>query len=444
MPGSSGQTAIGKPRATRKFTVIAATDPAVPCSNVHRRDRGPLPGLPQEHDLPCEAVGSAEFISTDPAGQLGARKDRLRSIFAGGWMPAPETGERTLPVPKSSRRNPIPVPGRVTGMLLLALMGATPAWPLTWTRVQELPATEITSLQLHGTTLYASSGDRVYQGANQGTAWTESAPVGAGGALIVTVIPAGGALWAGSFGQGVFRSPDAGATWSPASAGLAGLGATHVNEFAVRADTLYAATDGAGVFALDLASATTWKPFNTGLPVFTAGTVSAISVHGTTLVAPAGPNGLVYRLPQGSNTWQEIAVRPPLAPGFLATDLLSDGANLLVVNGSSVFHSNDDAQSWTLVGDGLVNGVAVFLAGAGPTFFAVVDFLNNSHQFYSSTDTGVSWQAIEPVEDLFVEKIEAAGDRLFAARTNGLWSTPLATTAMRAATWGGLKARFRR
>jgi hypothetical protein len=73
----------------------------------------------------------------------------------------------------------------------------------------------------------------------------------------------------------------------------------------VREDTLFAGTDGAGVFALDLATGTTWTDFNNGLPVFTSGSVSSILLHGTTLVAPAGPNGLVYRLP-GAAEWQEI------------------------------------------------------------------------------------------------------------------------------------------
>jgi hypothetical protein len=332
---------------------------------------------------------------------------------------------------------------RVIGILGLALCIPATARSLTWTRVEELPASDIETLQLFGTTLYATGSDSVFQGATLGTTWTASNPVGAGGAPLFTVIPAGGSLWAGSFGHGVFQSPNDGQSWNALSSGLSGLGADHINEFSVRDDTLFAATDGAGVYALDLATHTVWSDFNNGLPVFTSGTVPSIVLHGTTLVAQAGPNGLMYRYLQGAATWEEIPLRPPFLSGFLATDLYSDGTNLLVTNGSSVYRSTDDAQSWTLAGDGLSRGSATFLAGDGSTLYAVVDFLNNTHQLFLSRNGGDSWQLIEDVADTFVYEIEVAGDRLFAARTDGLWWTPLAMVPVRPASWGQMKTRFR-
>ncbi len=299
--------------------------------------------------------------------------------------------------------------GPVIGILCLTLCTAAPARSLTWTRVEELPAANIETLQLHGTTLFASSGDRVYRGTDQGTTWTASNPVGAGSAPIFTVIPAGGALWAGSFGQGVFRSPDDGLTWNSVNSGLAGIGANHITEFAVKDGILYAGTDGSGVFALALATPTTWTAFNNDLPLSISGSVSSILLHGTTLVAPAGPYGLIHRFPQGATAWQEVAVRPPLLPGFTATDIFSDGTNLLVSNGPSVYQITNDAQSWTLVGGGLANGSAVFFAHVGATVFAVVDFLNNTHQFYSSPGAGETWQSIDAVDDTFVFEIESCG-----------------------------------
>lgn len=358
-------------------------------------------------------------------------------------MTTPIRGKE-LPVSNTLNTVTSCVRGRVIGILCLALCTPAPARSLTWTRVQELPAADIETLQLHGTTLFAAGSDRVYRGADHGTTWTASNSVGAGSAPLFTVVPAGGALWVGIFGQGVFRSPDDGLTWKGVNSGLAGLGANHITEFAVKDGTLYAATEGAGVFALDLAAPTAWTAFNNGLPVSTAGSVSSIILHGTTLVAPAGPNGLIYRYPQGATAWQEVALQPPLLPGFVASDICSDGTNLLVADSRLIYHSANAAQSWALAGDGLANGTAVFLAHAGSTFLAVVDFFNNTHQFYSSTDAGVSWQPIEAVADAFVYEIEVAGDKLFAARTDGLWWTPLATTAVRSASWGQIKTRFRR
>jgi len=323
----------------------------------------------------------------------------------------------------------------------VALCIPAAAQALSWTRIEELPASDIEALALYGTILFATGPDTVYQGAALGTTWSKSNSVGAG-APVVAVIPAGGSIWVGSFGQGVFESPDDGQTWNGTNNGLTGLGAIHVVDFAVRDDTLFAATEGAGVFALDLASSSTWTPFNDGLPVFTAGSVSAITLSGTTLVAPAGPNGLVYRLPQGATSWEEIAVRPPLLPGFLATDIYTDGTNILVADGTSMFHSTDDAQSWSRAGTGLPQGAGTFIAGDGSTVYAVVDFMNNTHQFFVSQDAGDSWQPIEAVAAAFVYEIEVAGDKLFSAQTDGLWWTQPAHTDVRSASWGQLKRRF--
>ena len=331
----------------------------------------------------------------------------------------------------------------VVSILCLELVIPATARSLTWTRVEELPATDVESVELHGTTLYAAGIDTVYLGAAFGSNWSPSNALGAGGAPILATMPAGGSLWAGTFGQSVFRGSEDGSSWSSFSTGLTGLGSNHVVAFEVRDDTLFAATEGAGVFALDLATTTQWTEFNNGLPVFTAGSVSSIILSGTTLVAPAGPNGLVYRLPQGAAAWEEIAVRPPLLPGFTATDIYSDGTNILVANGSSLYRSTDDAESWSLAGSGLASGSAMFLAKGGPTFYAAVDFLNNTHQFFASTDDGESWQPIEGVTNGVVYEIEVAGGLLFAGQTDGLWWMNPAQTPVHPTTWGKMKARFR-
>jgi hypothetical protein len=332
----------------------------------------------------------------------------------------------------------------LVAVLLLAIVAPRSSQCLTWTRVTELPATDIETVELHGTTLYAAGADTVFFGQSLGTVWIPSNPVGTGGAPILATQPAGGFLWAGTFGQGVLRGSEDGSSWSSFNNGLTGLGANHVVAFEVRDDTLFAGTEGAGVFVLDLATSTQWTPFDNGLDVFTAGSVSSIILNGTTLLAPAGPNGFVFRLPQGGAVWEEIPVRPPLLAGFLASDIYGDGTDVLVTNGSSLYHSVDDGQTWNLAGSGLASGSHAFLAKGGSTFYAVVDFLNNTHQFFSSSDAGESWQPMEDVANTVVYEIEVAGDRLFAARQDGLWWTQIPSTPVRPTTWGQIKARFPR
>ena len=180
---------------------------------------------------------------------------------------------------------------RVLGFALaLATLLPLPAAAVTWTRVEEVPADDVFSLHYFGTTLYAGAANIVYIGANDGTNWTPTAVVPTAPA-IETVVPAGGALWVGTFGRGVFRSTDTGASWQPVNTGLTGLGSSQVLEIVEKSDSLFAATGGAGVFTLDLGTPTQWSAFNAGIPISIAGTVGTLILHGSTLVATAGVMG---------------------------------------------------------------------------------------------------------------------------------------------------------
>lgn len=330
------------------------------------------------------------------------------------------------------------------GILLIATAGRDPAAALTWTRVEDVPAGEVYSVQLHGTTLYVAAGDRVFLGANLGATWTSSNLIGARGVPLYSVVPTTGTLWVGSSGQGVFRGTAGGTMWMAFNDGLTGLGSNYIFEMAVRDRILYAATGGAGVFAFDLRNATAWADFNLGLPVSTAGGVSTIVLHGSTLIAPAGGNGFVYRCPAGSSTWQEIAVEPPLLPGFVATDLVAGGTDLLLASGARIYRSSDDALTWTRADQGLVSGSETFLAYGGGTFFAAVDYLNNSHRLFRSVDAGRSWRQIDAITGSYCYELEVTADKLYAARTDGLWWTLVATTPVQATSWSRMKSRFGR
>lgn len=325
-------------------------------------------------------------------------------------------------------------------ILLLVVPG--PVAALSWTRVDVVPAADVFSVQRHGTTLYAGSKDTVFIGADEGTTWTPTAVVDSEATAIETVVPADGALWAGTFGHGVYRSVDAGAHWEAVNAGLVGLGAMHVVDLVERSGKLHAGTLGAGTFVLDLASPTMWSAFNDGLPVSISGNVNVLVLHGSTLVAAAGANGFVYRLPEGETTWQEVAIVPPIAPGLQGSDLESHGGDLLAGTTSRAYRSSDDAQTWEFAGNGLAQGLSVFLTSSGPAYFAAVDFFTNTHRLYRSTDRGDSWQQLDD-QGAFVYDLEVAGDKLWAARSDGLWWTPLAAVAVESSRWGSIKNKFR-
>src|SRR4030095_14314871 len=117
---------------------------------------------------------------------------------------------------------------------VLAFLFAAPlpdsAGAVTWTRVTEVPSADIFSLHHFGTTLYAGGANIVYVGASEGTSWTPTHSLHPSVTAIETVVPAAGALWAATFGQGVFRSTNDGASWGQVNVGLSGLGSRHTLE----------------------------------------------------------------------------------------------------------------------------------------------------------------------------------------------------------------------
>jgi hypothetical protein len=327
-------------------------------------------------------------------------------------------------------------------LALAASMLPLPATAVTWTRVAEVPAGNVFSLHLSGTTLYAGTANIVYVGAAEGTSWTPTSAVDPAATAIESVVPAGGALWAATFGDGVFRSTNDGTSWVPVNTGLTGLGSSQVLELVEKNGKLYAATGGAGVFVLDLATPTQWSEFNAGIPISIAGTVGTLILHGSTLVATAGANGFVYRLPDGVTEWQEVAIVPPIAPGLLPTDMVAMGSDLFVGAANRIYRSEDDGMTWTFIGNGIVQNSATFLAVGGSIVYAGVDYQGNNHRIYFSSDRGDSGQPFDDVPGVFLFALEVAGDNLFAARNDGLWWAPVATAAVEETTWGAIKGLF--
>src|SRR5262245_46547117 len=96
----------------------------------------------------------------------------------------------------------------VPGMLAASLFaGAAPA-SAQWSRVTDIPATELFSLFANGDTLAAGADTAVYLSTNAGVSWQRSTKPVAGVTSIQALWIRDGRLYAGTFGQGVFVSDD--------------------------------------------------------------------------------------------------------------------------------------------------------------------------------------------------------------------------------------------
>jgi hypothetical protein len=313
------------------------------------------------------------------------------------------------------------------GVCLVALLLPVSGFP--WTRVTEIPITDVYSVSRHGSVLYAGTLNTVHIGENNGTTWSTTAVVHSEAAGIEAVIPAGDALWAGTFGHGVFHSTDGGMSWTPVNSGLSGLGAFYISEFVERSGKLYAATYGAGVFVLDLADPTSWTPSRDGFPVDISGNVYALTRSGSNIVAGAGANGYVYLLPENSTSWQEVSLAPNAA-GLQVTDLVDNGAFLIAGTTSQNYRSSNSGASWTSASGGFPNPLETLVASNGALFYAAAVFLDGSYKVYQSTDAGDTWQLLDPGSPFYPYGMETAGGRLFAARLDGLWWIPIPVTSV--------------
>ncbi|HKQ79054.1 MAG TPA: Ig-like domain-containing protein, partial [Blastocatellia bacterium] len=166
------------------------------------------------------------------------------------------------------------------------------------------------------------------------------------GASVFTLLNAGGVLYAGTFGSGVYRSSDNGQSWTALSNALS-EGLLNVNVLRSVGANLYAGTNGGVYRSSD--GGLSWTRASNGL----SGEglyINALSSVGTNLYA--GTNAGVYRSSDGGQSWTPIN-NGLSGNGLLVHALHSVGANLYAGAAGGVYRSSDGGQSWTAVNNGL-------------------------------------------------------------------------------------------
>jgi photosystem II stability/assembly factor-like uncharacterized protein len=253
--------------------------------------------------------------------------------------------------------------------------------------------------------------------------WTPLGPEG-GSVWALAVDPAvANAVYAGTR-NGVFKSTDAGATWTAASKGLGPAG-VWVRSLAVTAEAVYAGTEANGVYKSTDGGAK-WTPASNGLPpVYYSPNVGALAAD------PRSPNRIwagtnrgVYLTTNGGLTWQERRRGLPFDVPSLGLALTPDGKTLYVSNLRAVFKTTNQGKKWTRVSNGLAGGGFgdVVLDPAAPsTVFA------GGPGLWKSTDGGAKWTRVAPtLFDGTVLALAWQGTRLFAAHyfsvtKHGIW-----------------------
>ena len=304
-------------------------------------------------------------------------------------------------------------------LLLWAVPGVTPgtmpAAAQNWMRIEALPGEFMYALATSGDTLVAATDRLVYLSTDGGGAWEPGSSLPDTTVHLASVLLHAGRLYTGTIGGGVFASDDLGETWTPMSTGLAGW-ARNVAAMVVRGETLYAGTDGAGIYAMDLQAPLRWVGYNDGLSVY--GT-NALAVSGDVLVASLAMYGNSYVRSPDAEAWEAVPF-DAARPSMLATDFQVVGPWLFAATSGGLYRGGLDAHAWEHVALDLFPGRAVaLLARQGNRLHAAIPYLGE-HFIAETDDFGLTWR-VHTHEFAQLLDMQVSGDRIWAARTDGLW-----------------------
>jgi len=327
---------------------------------------------------------------------------------------------------------PLPPRPRRLAPLALGALGALGVLALPaaaqFTRVNEIPPSDVFCVDVEQDVIAAGLDTAVYVSTDGGTLWRRSAPLSPAVAAILAVKLHEGRLYAGTFGQGVFVSDDLGASWSAFNQGLTGgILNTQLDVSSLEAigDNLLAGTLGAGVYVRNLRGSGRWTHFGEVLEPEQASNVNTIALGGGRLLAAGGTNGSVFWRKPGDADWTPsgLGANGESVPGVQAQSLLWTGKTWVAGTSSGLFLSATGQEPWILSSLGVVSLRWTALAMRGPTLFAAFDVATGV-VIGSSADDGLTWRLLERLPGVLVYALAGHGDdELFAARGDGLWRT---------------------
>ncbi|GJQ33813.1 MAG: hypothetical protein HBSAPP04_26520 [Ignavibacteriaceae bacterium] len=292
-----------------------------------------------------------------------------------------------------------------------------------WLKVELDAPGGVYALWNSGDTLYAGHDSIFYYSFDAGNTWNRSARFPDVEYGITAIQPHNGVIYAGTSGWGVFRSLNNGDTWEQFSQGLTTLGAKEVSALALRDDTLYATTIGAGVYRRPLSGNGVWTAFNEGLPFSTSWNVNTISNLDGDLYAGAGANGYFYVNRKNTGHWQEIQFDQFNGEINGVQSFGKSNGKIVLSSHEAVYTSDDNGLTWTKhsFGIGLASTSSIVTRGE-----KIVVSISKAARFYIyySIDNGVTWWRDDMQSGVVANSIVIAGGNIWCGRMDGLFYKP--------------------
>ncbi len=246
-------------------------------------------------------------------------------------------------------------------------------------------------------------------------------------------------MYSGAFGWGVFRSTDAGATWTNSKTGMIN---TYVRSLLVLSDSvMYAGTNG-GVYKSN-DSGSTWT-----LLLTTPFSVRSLAIdHATGAIYAATFGAGLYKSTDAGSTWSQSIVTDPntlqtlshlWAVAVYGRDSLYVGGSILDIpagNGGALFSSSNGGTSWFQVQYPTAIRSSVHSIAVSPTAPATTFIIGTAAKgVYLSTDGGVGFTNIDgsgttthPLPDLHINTVLISGGTYYAGSDSlgGLYVRPI-------------------
>ncbi len=253
--------------------------------------------------------------------------------------------------------------------------------------------------------------------------WTPLGPEG-GSVWALAVDPADADVVYAGTRNGVFKSTDAGATWTVASKGLGPAG-VWVMSFAITSEAVYAGTYSSGVYK-STDGGGSWFPASAGLPsalVLTPNVGALVADPRSPDRIWAGTNRGVYLTTNGGLSWQQRLRGLPLDAPSRGLALAPDGRTLYATNTRAIFKTTNQGKKWVRVSNGITTG-SIGDVVLDPTNPSVV--FGGGVGLWKSANGGASWTRVAPtLFDSGVLALAWQGTRLFVSHYSstkkGIW-----------------------
>lgn len=274
-------------------------------------------------------------------------------------------------------------------------------------------ATSVQALAIAGNgAVYAGSfGHGIFRSSDRGAIW-EPVGIGVTDPYILSLAVTGeGILYAGTFRGGIFRSRDEGKTWQPVNAGLKRL---EVKALMAVDEELYAGT-GDGVYRLQGAE-DRWSVVTTGLDDVLVHAL-ARSSDGTLYAGTSGKG--ILRFKRQSSGWVRLQHglknHEGMIENFIRVIVVDQEQGILAGTfDGGVFRSTDGGQTWRGISRALPNdsirGIALLDQGL---------IVATGNGIFKTMDNGKQWVPVNKgLTSPAVQSLIASGDGSFYAGTS--------------------------